>query len=200
MSPRQETARTSTPTAAQGWHGSFRLGGFLKETHPRGRTPSQTGSSGAPCTSCGRRGGRALYLRTPASNCTKMSLGRPTVAARSRGAARRWGPGGGVQGAEARTALGVQPGPALPAPRPEGGMENPPAREGFNRSAAPPACRPGNSRPPARRPAGRARGGGEGRRRGAGGRRGPPAARKVTAPPPSPPRAPRPGQGGKFNF
>ena len=110
LSPRQETARTSTPTAAQGWHGSFRLGGFLKETHPRGRTPSQTGSSGAPCTSCGRRGGRALYLRTPASNCTKMSLGRPTVAARSRGAARRWGPGGGVQGAEARTALGVQPG------------------------------------------------------------------------------------------
>ena len=33
--------------------------------------------------------------------------------------------------AETRTALGVQPGPALPAPRPEGGMENPPAR-GFS--------------------------------------------------------------------
>lgn len=127
---------------------------------PPGGTPSQTGSSGAPCTSCGRRGKRALYLQTPASNCTKMSLGRPTVAARSRRAARRGGPGGGVEGAEARTALGVQPGPALPTPLPEGGMENPPARGGFNRSAAPPACRPGNSRPPAGRPAGR---GGEGR-------------------------------------
>ena len=125
MSPRLETARTSTPTAAHGLHESFRLGGFLKETYPRGRTSSQTGSSGAPCTSCGRRGERALYLRTPASNCTKMSLGRPAVAARSRGAARRRGPGSWVEGAEARTALGVQLGPALPAPRPEGGDEKP---------------------------------------------------------------------------
>lgn len=170
-----------------------------KGNPPPGGTPSQTGSSGAPCTSCGRRGKRALYLQTPASNCTKMSLGRPTVAARSRGAARRGGPSGGVEGAEAGTALGVQPGPALPAPLPERG-DGKPARPRRIQQERRAARLPPGKQPPARRPAGRARGGGEGRRRGAGCRRGPPAARKVTAPPPSPPRAPRPGQGGKFNF
>lgn len=160
---------------------------------------SSTRSSGSPSTSS-ESAVSALYLRRLASNSVKCHSSSPFPCPE-----QRLGGAGEARGdrAEGRgrprpaRRPGCSPDPRSPPLARKG--ENPPAG-GFNRSTAPPACRPGNSR----RPAG-TRGEGRRWRRGAGGRaagRGPPPARKVTArrPPPPPLRAPGWGQGGKFNF
>lgn len=146
----------------------FQLRGFRKGSWPLGhfaRAGRLLHRPRGPLAPAPRGAVSALYLRRLTSNRVKMSL----LATRFPRPEQRLG-APGPQG-EPEEAQGRHTARAPRSPPLARKGENPPAG-GFNRSTAPPACRPRNSR----RPPGRGAGGGA-----AG--RGPPPARKVTARP-----------------